>query len=242
MIRTYHKWYSPNLEREMEFLVFGHAGAPVLFFPTRTARFYDYEDWHVIDRIAHKIEQGWLQVYCVDSVDIESFYSKETHPSERIKRHIQYEKYILGELMPFMKGQNNNHFIISAGCSLGAYHAINIAFRHPHLFGKVVGMSGRYDLTIGAEKFPDLLDGFMDENIYFNMPTQFIANLHDATTLALLRKLEIVLAIGREDPFLPNNLLLCAELNHKKIDCHLHLWNGEAHRSKYWQAMVDWYL
>ena len=34
MNREYHKWYSPRLGRDMELLVFGHAGLPVLVFPT----------------------------------------------------------------------------------------------------------------------------------------------------------------------------------------------------------------
>lgn len=32
MNREYHKWRSKHLKREMELLIFGHAGAPVLFF------------------------------------------------------------------------------------------------------------------------------------------------------------------------------------------------------------------
>ena len=34
MRRDYHKWYSPELGREMELLVFGHDGLPVIVFPT----------------------------------------------------------------------------------------------------------------------------------------------------------------------------------------------------------------
>jgi esterase/lipase superfamily enzyme len=59
----------------MELLVFGHAGASVLFFPTRTARFYDYENWKIVHVLQDKIEKGLLQLFCVDSVDAESFYA-----------------------------------------------------------------------------------------------------------------------------------------------------------------------
>ncbi len=44
MYREYHKWFSPHLQREMELLILGHAGARVLVFPTRCGRFYDYEN------------------------------------------------------------------------------------------------------------------------------------------------------------------------------------------------------
>jgi esterase/lipase superfamily enzyme len=35
MNREYHRWYSHRLGRDMELLIFGHAGAKVLVFPTR---------------------------------------------------------------------------------------------------------------------------------------------------------------------------------------------------------------
>ena len=103
MNREYHKWFSPNLNREMELLVFGHAGDPVLFFPTRTARFYDYEDWQVIEALRRKIESGNIQVSCLDSVDKESFCSKTLPPAERILRHFQYENYILTEVLDLVR-------------------------------------------------------------------------------------------------------------------------------------------
>ena len=92
MNREYHKWFSPNLQRDMELLIFGHTGDPVLFFPTRTAHFFDYEDWGVIEALRRKIEAGSIQVWCLDSVDKDSFYAKELHPAERILRHLQFEK------------------------------------------------------------------------------------------------------------------------------------------------------
>lgn len=242
MNREYHKWYSPILKKNMELLVFGHAGPPVLFFPTRTARFYDYENWKVIDGIADKINKGWLQIYCVDSVDVESFYCSCSHPSQRIIRHAQYEQYIINEVMPLIRFKNQNGYIITSGCSLGAYHAVNIAFRHPQLFSKVVGMSGRYDLTLKANSFPDLFDGYRDENIYYNMPSQFIPNLTDETIIGRLKKLNIVLVVGKEDPFLSNNEFLHNTLLKKGIANTLHIWEGEAHRPRFWQQMVQYFL
>jgi esterase/lipase superfamily enzyme len=242
MNREYHKWFSPHLKKDMELLVFGHTGTPVLFFPTRTARFYDYENWKVVDAIADKINKGWLQLFCVDSIDLESFYCSCSHPSQRIIRHMQYEKYVLDEVMPLLRCKNSNNYIISAGCSLGAYHAINIAFRHPQLFGKAVGMSGRYDLTLHAKNFSDLFNGYKDENIYFNMPSQFVPNLTDENIINHLKKMQIVLAVGKEDPFLPNNEFLHHTLLKKGIPNTLHIWEGEAHRPRFWQQMVQYFL
>jgi esterase/lipase superfamily enzyme len=242
MNREYHKWFSPHLQQEMELLIFGHAGDPVLFFPTRTARFYDYEDWQVIDALRRKIEAGSIQVYCLDSVDKESFYAKHLHPEERILRHLQYEKYILTEVLGFVQQKNAHSTAIAAGCSLGAWHAANLAFKYPHLFHKVVGLSGRYDLTTIYDHFDDLFDGFRDQNIYYNMPSQYIPNLYDPELVQQLKALEIIFVVGEKDVFLENNQALSNAFWSKNIWNALHLWDGESHKARYWRHMVQLYL
>jgi len=82
MKRVYHKWWSENLDRDMELLVFGHVGAKVLVFPTRDGRFYEYENLRITDVLQSKIEVGQLQLYCVDSIDAESFYCWWAHPKK----------------------------------------------------------------------------------------------------------------------------------------------------------------
>lgn len=226
----------------MELLVFGHAGARVIFFPTRGARFYDYENWRVIDAISDKIENGWLQVYCVDSVDHESFYNRSANPEARINRHLQYEEYILNEVLPFSLTRNPDSELLVAGCSLGAYHAVNLAFKYPHLFGKVLGMSGRYDLTRPMGVFIDLFDGFHNEDVYFNMPNQYISNLGETHLLNRLKQMEIILTIGHEDAFLEDTKHLSNLLWRMDIPNALHIWDGEAHKPRYWRKMLQLYL
>lgn len=242
MKREYHKWYSPNLEKEMELLIFGHAGAKVLFFPPRMGRFFDYENWRVIKALEQKIKEGHLQVYCIDSIDTETFYNSHDHPGHRIYRHCQYEKYILDEVFPLMHQINENPNVISVGCSLGAYHAVNIAFRHPSKFCKVVGMSGRYDLTFSKIYFDDLMAGYHDENVYFNMPIQYLKNIQDPVYLEQINKMDIVLVIGKEDPFLENNYHLKEILDSKEISYQFYEWDGEAHKAYYWRRMVPIYI
>jgi len=241
MQRLYKKWFSSCLQKEMELLAFGHTGTPVILFPTRTAHFYDYENWKIIDAMGDKIKNGQLHVFCVDSNDSESFYAK-IPADEKIEKHLQYEQYILTEVLPFIKTLNKNKAIIAAGCSLGGYHAVNIAFKYPKRFAKVVGMSSRYDLTLSSHKFPDLMGGVVNEGVYFNMPSMFIPNLTDTTILRALRKMKIVFAIGNEDPFFENNVQLYNALIDKNIHPEIHVWNEEAHRPRHWRQMVKLYL
>lgn len=242
MNREYHKCMSRHLRQEMELLVFGHAGARVVVFPTRSGRFYDYENWCMVEALRPKIEQGWLQLFCVDSVDSQSFYRADCHPSQRIHRHLEYERYLLDEVLPFTITLNSSPYLIVHGCSMGAYHAVNFAFRHPQLVRKVVALSGRYDLTQEIGDFRDLFDAYYDEDIYFNMPCHYMSNLRDETILAQLRAMEIILSVGDSDPFVANNQRLSDSLNSLHIPHTLSYWSGRAHKPKYWRAMVDRYL
>lgn len=242
MKREYHCGYSPDLGRNMELLVFGHDGAKVLMFPTRDGRFYEYENIGIVRMLEHKIEAGYLQLYCVDSIAHESFYCGWCHPSGRIQRHIQYENYILNDVLPFMASQNRHPCTIAYGCSLGAYKAAAIAFRHPHLFQKLCAFSGRYDLTLPVENFYNLFGGYYDDNIYFHTPTHFLPQLDCAMRLQHLREMDMVFVIGKEDPFLENNRHLSRILWSKGIPHALHEWEGRAHRGRYWRQMTRLYV
>ena len=81
--------------------------------------------------------------------------------------------------------------------------------RHPSLFCKVVGMSGRYDLTKSKGYFQDLLSGFHNDFVYFNMPNQYLKNLEDTNLIKQINQMDIILAIGKEDSFLQSNHKLC---------------------------------
>jgi len=242
MNREYHKWYSTRLQRDMELLIFGHAGRVVLLFPTRMARYYDYENWGIVDALYNRIQNGELQLFCVDSIDAESLYNQWAHPADRINRHIQYEEYILNEVIPLMWAKNGYGDFEVAGCSMGAYHALNLAMKHPALFKRVICMSGRYDLTSQVQYFGDLFDGYHNDNIYFNMPMQFVPNVNDGYILDAMRRMEIILAVGQTDPFLANNYQFSELLWSKGVPNQLYIWDNYAHRPRYWKQMVQLYL
>ena len=242
MNREYHHWYSPRLGRDMEFLVFGHAGAKVLIFPTRDGRFYEYENLRIVETLKHKIEAGHIQLFCIDSIDHETFYCFWRQPQDRIRRHMHFEDYVLQEVIPFMDAKNPHPCTIAHGCSLGAYHAANIAFRHPQLFKKLVAFSGRFDLTLELEHFRDLLDGYYDDSVYFHTPSHYLPNLTHHDQLNLLRQMDITLVIGKEDPFLGNNQELSHVLNQKGIRHAYYEWDGRAHQGQYWRQMAKLYI
>ena len=235
MNREYHKWYSERLGREMELLVFGHAGARMLVFPTSQGRYYEYEDRGMIANLADQIERGTLQVYCVDSVDAESFYNWHAHPSWRIQRHIQYESYLIHEVLPLTRAKNDNPFMIAHGCSFGAYHAMNIALRHPWHFGRVLAFSGKYDMS-------SFFGGYYDDAIYHNTPSHFVAGLNNPDQLDAIRRMDITLAVGHDDPNIENNRQFSGALWGKNIWHAFREWDGWSHDWQYWMKMTRQYI
>ena len=45
----YYKWHSPSLGHDIEMLVFGHGGQPVILFPTSKGAYYQNKDQGMID-------------------------------------------------------------------------------------------------------------------------------------------------------------------------------------------------
>jgi esterase/lipase superfamily enzyme len=233
--REHHRWHSPSLGRDMDMLVFGHAGARVLVFPTSMGRFFEWEDRGMMNTLGEHLRNGWLQLFCVDSVDAESWYAKYKHPHDRAVRQLQYESYIVREVLPFTQSRNGNPFLIATGASFGAYHAVNIAFRHPHLFGRVIGLSGMYDIR-------EFSDGHYDEAIKVNNPSHFVSEIHDHGHLEAMRRMDIILATGREDSFVENNRYLSRALWDKGVGNALRLWDGWSHDWPYWHDMLRTYI
>jgi esterase/lipase superfamily enzyme len=242
MRRDYRRWYSSRLHRDMELLVFGHAGAKVLMFPTRDGRFFEYEDLGLVGSLADKVDAGHVQLFCIEGLARETFYDPLKHPADRLRRHMAHEDYILNEVMPFMAHLNAHGSTISMGCSLGAFQAANLAFRHPHLFQKLVALSGRYDLTLKVECFDDLFEGYYGDDVYFHTPMHFLPGLGPSWQLDRLRHMDIILAIGEADPFLDNNRQLSDLLGAKGINHQLHVWEGRAHRAGAWRKMAALYV
>ncbi|RIK20130.1 MAG: esterase [Anaerolineae bacterium] len=235
MHREYHRWYSPSLGRDMELLIIGHAGARLLAFPTSMGRYYEWEDRGMFNVLGDMIEAGHLQAYCVDSVDKESWYARRKHPGARAWRNIQYDNYLTNEVLPLSRQKNGNPFMITAGASFGAYHALNYALRHPDLVGRAIGMSGIYDITRWT-------DGYYDENIYFNNPIDYISGEQDWRRLQLLRGQDIILAVGRDDGLLESSQRLSTALWNKGIGNALRLWDGWSHDWPYWYKMIRLYI
>ena len=233
MQRNYHKWHSPNLGRDMELLEFGQAGFPLLIFPTSMGRFYQYEDNGMIAARAAKYDSGQLHAFCVDSIDNESWYNRGVPPADRARRHNAYERYIVEEVLPFIRSRNADSRLAVTGCSFGGFHSVNIALKRPDKFTHCLSMSGAYDLQ-------SFLGGFGGDEFYFNQPLSFLPNLTDAWYLDRIRAMNIILAVGENDICRSDNERLSRVLAAKSIPHYLDIWgNGAAHDWPIWRRMAE---
>ena len=239
----YFKHYSRNLDRDREFKVYGHCGRPVLFIPCEGGRFYDYEDFGMIDRWAQWIDEGRCCIYTMDSIDHETYLSKE-EPSQRVWRHEQWYNYIIDELVPYIRflSQERNGYdqgIMTFGCAMGAMHSANLFFRRPDLFNGVFALSGVYDSKM---YFGD----YMDDVLYRNTPTEYLRNLPEDHYYKRMYNNRRMLFVAGQGPWEEASLNSLRYLEYvlrgRGIHAQTEYWgNDVSHDWYWWHRMVEVY-
>jgi len=234
----YNKRFSHHLGREMEFKIYGHAGRPVLVFPTSNGRFYQYEDSGGIGALADRIEAGELRVWTVDGIDGESFFSGSHDLQGRIGRHEAYFRYVREELLPEILHEGGRKPILS-GCSMGAFHASNFLFRFPDWVAGVVALSGVYSTR---HFFGAALDG----QIYFNSPLNYLPGLPDGETLDRIRSRRLFFCCGQgawEQPMIEDTGRLDAVLRDKAIPAWVDFWGHDvSHDWPWWHKQIAYFF
>jgi esterase/lipase superfamily enzyme len=225
------KYYSHHLGRDIDLLVFGSWGYPVLLFPTTLGRYYQAKDMGLIASVQHLIESGKYKIYCIDSIDADSWYAKHLNPEYRVLNHIQYDKFLANELVPYIRHECNVEKIGVGGCSFGGFHSVNFAFKHPEQVAYLISMSGAYDIR-------SFLDGYYSDHVYFNNPVDYLPNEQPWK----FEHMKIVLGTSEWDICLAANERMSDILNRKGIDHWLDIRGWEKHDWPLWQKMFPHYL
>ena len=192
MNRDWTGWYSERLGREMPLVVYGDAGYPLIVFPTQNSPCTNYEDFGMVAEIADYIEGGAVQLFCVDTVDPESWSNVEGDKVWRAERQEAFFRYICDEVVPFVHGRNGSGLRpLVTGCSMGATHAALCALRRPDLFQGCIALSGVYD---GQYFFGDWMNG----TLYDNSPVHFLPNMPaNHPYVDVYKRRQLVLCVGR---------------------------------------------
>lgn len=236
MRREYHRWRSRQLDRDMELLLFGHGGRAIVVFPTSMGSFFEYEDRGMIAALRDKLEAGRLQLFCLSTVDDESFYGRHLPPRMRLDRYLQYERYLLEDVVPFVQYANGAPTAGVTGCSFGAYHALTMALRHPDVLTSCITVGGAFDIS-------RFLDGYYDTDAYLLSPPHFLPGLDDPWFLDRYRQNKWVFVTGEHDICRGDTEHTAGLLAAKHIPHSLHVWgHGSYHDWPEWRRMADAYI
>jgi esterase/lipase superfamily enzyme len=225
-------------------IAYGHYGRPVLVFPSEQGRAWDFENNGMVAAVADLIDAGRVKLYCVDSADGYSWSDRSLPIEERARRHEQYEAWIRGTVAPWIADDSGGAMeIATLGCSLGAYHAVNIALKHAHVFPLAMGFSGNYDPTVWQAW------GDQGDATYFNNPMAYVANLDGGHLDWLRERVSILLVVGQgawevsPTGALPSTLALADLLSQKGIPHELDVWGFDVpHDWPSWQAQLRHHL
>ncbi len=105
--------------------------------------------------------------------------------------HDAYDRYIVNELVPLIRHESQwSGAMMATGCSMGAFHTINFALRHP-LFDVAIALSGVYDARFFTGEF------YGDQAVYFNSPIDYLWGQQDSWFLDRYRQNHYIVAVGQ---------------------------------------------
>ena len=237
----YEKHWSSYLNREMEFKVYGHGGKSVLFVPCQGGRFFDFENFKMLDAWADWIESGQCRVFSVDCIDNEAWAAQGADNRWRIENHERWYNYVVNELVPTIHYiACNGDPIMTFGCSMGAMHAANLYYRRPDLFDSCFAISGLYDNKL-------FFGDYCDDLVYNNCPCLYLQNMpQDHWYMDLYRSQKSLVVCGQgawEEPLLESTRWLDTVCRSKGIPTRFEYWGYDVnHDWPWWFKMVKTYL
>ena len=237
----YFKEWSRELDRDMEFKVYGSRGKLCFAFPPQNGRFWDFENFGMVECMRPWIEEGRIMLVCADGIDGESWSAKNDDPRHRIEMQEKWFRYITLELYSRARELGDVHGKgMLTGCSMGAVHSGIFFFRRPDLFDTVVALSGTYNAN-------DFIPGYMDDLIYDNSPVYFLPNMpFDHPYMELYRQSQLIFCVGQgawEDELLAGTRALDAVCREKAIPAWFDYWGFDVnHDWCWWQKQLPYFM
>jgi len=227
--RPYHLWR------------YGHFGQPLLVFPTAAGFAHEWAAHGMVETLEDWIAEGRIKLYCTESNVSEAWTRRENPAEWRIGRHQLFERYVMEELLPWIREDCHTPGIRVAvsGCSLGAFYAANFALKFPDTFPYALCMSGRYDMR-------HFTDGFQNGDVYFNNPLAYVAGM-DGPTLDRVREgTHLTLVCGQgawEEGCIEETQALADLLAAKGISHSRDIWGRDvSHEWPWWRRQARYHL
>jgi esterase/lipase superfamily enzyme len=222
-------------------IAYGHWGRPLVAFPSEDGEAWDWESHGMVDALSSLLDGGRLKLYCLPSYDRESWTRRDLPLEERARRHGLYEWWVLERLVPFVQSDCHQHELLTAGCSFGAYHAVNFCLKRADVFPLAIGLSGVYDVAVQG-------GGQRGDAVYFSNPADYVANM-DGDHLEWLRNHASVLLVCGQGQWedttgaLESTRSFGALLARKGIRCEVDLWGYDVpHDWPSWRNQIAHHL
>lgn len=244
MDRLYQELDTPDLGRPGAVIRYGHYGRPLLVFATEAGRAWDFENNGMIEAISGLIEAGRIKVYCVDSFDHVSWSNYSLPIEDRARRHTSFERWVLESVVPLIDADSPGHGgIITTGCSLGGYHAVNAGLKRPDLFPVAISLSGSFDPWNWHAW------GEGGDAAYFANPMAYVPGMQGAH-LDWVRSHATILLVAGQGAFeehptgsLPSTRAMAHVLADKGLRHELDLWGHDsAHDWPWWRRQLTHHL
>ncbi|WP_221248085.1 esterase family protein [Catenisphaera adipataccumulans] len=239
----YFREYSENLNRYMEFKMYGHAGKICMVVPTQNNRFYEWEDHGMFDPVRDVIEDGEIQFIACDSIDPETWSNQYEPTKDWIRKHENWINYIIYELVPSVlekAGKPKEEKLMVTGASMGATHAANLMLRYPDTFDTLLALSGIYEME-------PYYRGYHDDYTYFNNPMAYLSNMpaeHPYIEKYNQSRLIFCVGQGQWEEQTQEELRHLADILYKKgIHAWTDFWGPDVyHDWPWWQVQLPYFI
>ncbi|MCL1841795.1 MAG: alpha/beta hydrolase-fold protein [Propionibacteriaceae bacterium] len=235
----YVKRYSSPMGRDMEYKVYGYGGVPLVAFPTMRGRFWQWEDFGMVETLSDLIDAGTIRLWTADSIDDETFCTDSWDKLAAMRRQEQYLAYLGDELLPEVSRMSGGQHVVLTGCSMGAFHAANLFFRRPWDVRAVIAMSGVYSTRY-------FFGDYLPPEVVANSPLDGLPGLNDAGLLDHYRSSDLIFCAGQgayEDRMAADTRALGEVLQRLDVPAWIDLWGRDVnHDWPWWKKQLPYFL
>lgn len=186
-MKSVERWHSDRMRRDITLARWGHDGVPVLALPTAGGDAEEVERHKLVGVLGDLIEAGHVRLYSCDSVAGRAMMYGDGDVAYRCWLLNQFQQAVAHEVVPAIQADSGHELVTVAGSSIGAFNAVALISRYPHLFRLAIAMSGTFDI----QRF---IGGYTDD-LFYATPRRFLPGMN-GSALELLRQRFVMLASG----------------------------------------------
>lgn len=227
--------HGEGANRDFDLVVYGSKGQPVIAFPEADASCVCWENNGMVAALADLIEAGTIQLFCVDSLDDESWHATGALDEYRRQNLADWFDFIEHELLAFVgTTSTSRRRPLLVGAGMGAMNVTVALLRKPVAYAGLLALSGTYDVRalVGDWAVPEWLA--------FS-PVDLVANLDPASDVVkALKDGQLAFVSGQEgsETGAWSQSLLEERMAALGIDATFELWGYDvSHDWCWWQEM-----